>query len=279
MMEKKEQPIVSVVIPAYNNENTIEATIRSVMEQSYKNLEIVVIDDNSKDKTLHILETLQKQDERIKIFHNDTNLGMTGNWNRCLKEAEGEFVKLVCADDLLDKEQIAKETEAMLLNPSVNLVESDTRLIDIYGKKTGAFKRYPKAGVVDGKKVAKTSLIWNNFFGAPVNNLIRKSILTETGYFDEKFTYILDFDMWIKIACTGDVYIIHELLNSFRIRNDSNTGNLIGNNREIYVEEHRKLVEKYAKELHLSKLERMFSVWFRKFRNIVIGVYLKLFSK
>ncbi len=278
-MEKKEQPIVSVVIPAYNNENTIEATLRSVMEQRYKNLEIVVIDDNSTDNTLHILETLQKQDERIKIFHNDTNLGMTGNWNRCLKEAEGEFIKLVCADDLLDKAEIAKETEAMISNPSVNLVESDTRLIDIYGKKTGAFKRYPKAGVVDGKKIAKTSLIWNNFFGAPVNNLIRKSILTETGYFDEKFTYILDFDMWIKIACTGDVYIIHELLNSFRIRNDSNTGNLIGNNREIYVEEHRKLVEKYAKELHLLKFERMFSIWFRKFRNILIGVYLKLFSK
>ena len=278
-MDKIEQPIVSVVIPAYNNENTIEATIRSIMEQSYKNLEIVVIDDNSKDNTLQILETLQKQDERIKIFHNDINLGMTGNWNRCLKEAEGEFVKLVCADDLLDKEEIAKETEAMLLNPSVNLVESDTRLIDIYGKKTGAFKRYPKAGVVDGKKVAKTSLIWNNFFGAPVNNLIRKSILEKTGYFDEKFTYILDFDMWVKIACTGDVYIIHELLNSFRIRNDSNTGNLIGNNREVYVKEHERLVEKYAKVLKLSGFECAFSIWFRKFRNVVIGVYLKLFSK
>ena len=278
-MDMRQLPLVSVVIPAYNNETTIEATLRSVMQQSYGKLEIIVIDDNSKDKTLGLLEKLQRQDSRIKIPVNQENLGMTGNWNRCLREAEGEFIKLVCADDLLDEKQILKETEAMLSLPSVNLVESDTRLIDINGKQTGAFKRYPKGGMVNGKKVAKTSLIWNNFFGAPVNNLIRKSILEKTGYFDKRFTYILDFDMWIKIACTGDVYIIHELLNSFRIRNDSNAGNLIGSNRGIYVEEHRRLVEKYAEELQLLGFEQMFSIWFRKFRNIVIGVYLKLFSK
>ena len=221
----------------------------------------------------------QKKDNRIKIYHNSTNLGMIGNWNKCIQMSNGEFVKLVCADDLLDKNEIEKETGVMILNPSVNLVESDTRLIDINGKKTGSFKRYHKSGLVKGKKIARTSIIWNNFFGAPVNNLIRKSVLDKTGYFDEQFTYILDFDMWMKIACTGDVYIIHELLNSFRIRNDSNTGNLIGKDRETYVAEHQRLVDKYAGELQLNRFEYAFSIWFRKFRNAAIGIYLRVFAK
>ena len=278
-MEKKDQPLVSIVIPAYNNENTIIATLESIRNQSYKNIEIIIIDDNSKDKTLQLVTEQQKKDNRIKIYHNSTNLGMIGNWNKCIQMSNGEFVKLVCADDLLDKNEIEKETGVMILNPSVNLVESDTRLIDINGKKTGSFKRYHKSGLVKGKKIARTSIIWNNFFGAPVNNLIRKSVLDKTGYFDEQFTYILDFDMWMKIACTGDVYIIHELLNSFRIRNDSNTGNLIGKDRETYVAEHQRLVDKYAGELQLNRFEYAFSIWFRKFRNAAIGIYLRVFAK
>ncbi|RHF00083.1 glycosyltransferase family 2 protein [Roseburia inulinivorans] len=278
-MDRKEQPLVSIVIPAYNNENTIIATLESIRNQSYKNIEIIIIDDNSKDKTLQLVTEQQKKDNRIKIYHNSTNLGMIGNWNKCIQMSNGEFVKLVCADDLLDKNEIEKETGVMILNPSVNLVESDTRLIDINGKKTGSFKRYHKSGLVKGKKIARTSIIWNNFFGAPVNNLIRKSVLDKTGYFDEQFTYILDFDMWMKIACTGDVYIIHELLNSFRIRNDSNTGNLIGKDRETYVAEHQRLVDKYAGELQLNRFEYAFSIWFRKFRNAAIGIYLRVFAK
>ena len=278
-MDRKEQLLVSIVIPAYNNENTIIATLESIRNQSYKNIEIIIIDDNSKDKTLQLVTEQQKKDNRIKIYHNSTNLGMIGNWNKCIQMSNGEFVKLVCADDLLDKNEIEKETEAMILNPTVNLVESDTRLIDINGRKIGSFKRYHKSGLVKGKKIARTSIIWNNFFGAPVNNLIRKSVLDKTGYFDEQFTYILDFDMWMKIACTGDVYIIHELLNSFRIRNDSNTGNLIGKDRETYVAEHQRLVDKYAGELQLTRFEYEFSIWFRKFRNAAIGIYLRVFAK
>ena len=278
-MDRKEQPLVSIVIPAYNNENTIIATLESIRNQSYKNIEIIIIDDNSKDKTLQLVTEQQKKDNRIKIYHNSTNLGMIGNWNKCIQMSNGEFVKLVCADDLLDKNEIEKETGVMILNPSVNLVESDTRLIDINGKKTGSFKRYHKSGLVKGKKIARTSIIWNNFFGAPVNNLIRKSVLDKTGYFDEQFTYILDFDMWMKIACTGDVYIIHELLISFRIRNDSNTGNLIGKDRETDVAEHQRRVDKYAGELQLNRFEYAFSIWFRKFRNAAIGIYLRVFAK
>ena len=273
------EPLVSVCIPAYNNAGYIKETIDSILNQTYQNIELVIVDDNSKDETLKVIQSIK--DPRIKVYHNEENLGMVGNWNKCLSLANGEYIKLICADDMIDNNAIEIEAKAMQQNPTANLVESDTRLVDINGKKTGVFHRYRKSGLVDGKKVAKKSLLIQNFFGAPVNNMIRKSALETVGYFDESFTYILDFDMWIRLACSGDVYIIHQQLNNFRIRNDSNTGNLIGENRDVYVDEHRRLVEKHAlnKELHISGFDVKFSIWFRKVRNVLIGIYLKLFSK
>lgn len=278
------RPLISIGIPTYNSAATIRNTIESILRQTYTNLEINVVDDKSKDNTLEIVkqiqnECLQSGDRRIRIYENEKNLGMSGNWTKCLSVARGEFVKLICADDMMDEEALEKEIKAMEEHPSVNLVESDTRLVDITGKTTGRFPRYRKSGVVDGKKVARTSIIWNNFFGAPVNNLIRKSVLEKVGYFDSAFVYILDFEMWMRIACEGDIYIIHEMLNSFTVRNDSNTGNLIGKDRKTYVDEHEKLVYKYKDVLKLSEFECRFSIFFRKFRNVAIGIYLKIFSK
>lgn len=282
MIEQK--PLVSISIPAYNSAATIKKTIESVLKQTYTKLEIIVVDDQSKDSTCAIVEAIQKEcekkeDFRLQLIKNEKNLGMSGNWSECLSVAKGEFVKLICADDLLDEKAIEKEVEAMLLHPSVNLVESDTRLVDINGKTTGKFPRFFADGIVAGRKVAKISLIWNNFFGAPVNNLIRRSVLEKTGFFDPEFVYILDFEMWVRIACEGDIYIIHELLNSFTIRKDSNTGVLIGKDRDTYVNEHKKLVYKYKKQLGMSEFDCKFSIFFRKFRNAAIGIYLKIFSR
>lgn len=273
------QPLVSICIPTYNNEQYIKATLESILEQTYENIEVVVVDDHSKDHTVEIVKSIE--DERIKLYINDQNLGMVGNWNRCLELATGEFVKLICADDMIHKNAVEREVEVLTKYPNVNLVESDTQLVDINDKKAGVFKRYPKSGVVKGKKVAKCSLMLNNFFGAPVNNMFRRAVLDKTGGFDKSFTYILDFDMWVRIACQGDIYIIHEVLNSFRVRNDSNTGDMIGNQRNVYVDEHRRLVEKHAREgiVKISAFECKLSVLIRRLRNIMIGVYLKIFAK
>lgn len=273
------EPLVSVCIPAYNSAAYIKDTMESILNQTYQNIELIVVDDNSKDDTYEMAKSIK--DERIKVYKNEKNLGMVGNWNHCLELASGEFLKLICSDDMIDQNALEKEAKAMAEHPTVNLVESDTRLVDIYGKKTGAYKRYHKSGLVDGKKVAKKALIYKNFFGAPVNNLMRKTAFEQVGGFDETFTYILDFDLWVSIACTGDIYIIHELLNSFRIRNDSNTGDLINNKQDVYVNEHQALVEKHARsgEVSISKFEITLSVMIRKLRNIAINIYLKIFAK
>ena len=269
-------PIVSVCIPAYNNENYIMDTVNSVLGQTFTDFELVVIDDCSKDGTVALIESIT--DSRVRLVRNENNLGMAGNWNRCIEEAKAPLVKILCADDLLYPDSLKKEVEALMEHPEVNLVCSDTVLVNMNGDPVGAFKRWPKRGCVDGRRLAKVSLLFNNFFGAPCNNLFRREAGVAIEGFDEAFPYILDFDFWIRLACTGEVFIIHEALNGFRLRNDSNTGKAMGTGEKgkEYVAEHARLVEKHRKELHIGRFGCAFSNWWRAARSYIIHIYLKL---
>ena len=273
------QPLVSICIPAYNSAEYIKDTVESLLRQTYTNIEVVVADDCSKDNTCEILESIEYS--RLKIHRNEKNLGMVGNWNNCLRLGSGEFLKLVCADDMLDSNAIEKEVTALINHPTAVMVESDTRLVDNDNKQKGAYHRYHKSGLVNGKEVARKALIFKNYFGAPVNNMFRRDAFLKTGGFDERFTFILDFDLWVNLALQGDIFIIHELLNSFRVRHDSNTGNLVNNDRDTFTNEHRALVEKYASmpELKMSKFDVELSVFIRKLRNFAVKIYLRLFAK
>ena len=83
-MEKK---LVSILVPVYNRENLIEETVNSGLSQTYENIEIIIVDNQSTDGTWKILEKLASQDKRIKIFQNNTNIGPVRNWKRCIDEA------------------------------------------------------------------------------------------------------------------------------------------------------------------------------------------------
>lgn len=272
------KPLVSVCIPAYNNAAYIKETIDSILKQSYENLELVICDDGSKDATVQVIESIA--DKRIKVYKNEKNLGMSGNWNNCLSKCQGEFIKLVCADDILREDCLEKEVQALLENPTAVLAESDTKLIDLQGNSKGFYKRYKTNGLENGKKIARAGFFVKNYFGAPQANTFRRSAAEQAGGFDSWYTYILDYDFWVTLACMGDVYIIHEPLNYFRVRNDSNTGEVMnGSKTNVYVEEHIHLVNKFKKELQLSDKDIKRSIAVRKFRNFAAGIYLKLFVR
>lgn len=317
-------PLVSVCIPVYNNADYVSETMMSVLYQTYRNLELIIVDDHSNDDSLSvILKTgreakkaglidnifdlteekivyhnnianhsvrpaaeIDFQKSRIPnvvngqrqlyIFHNDKNLGMSGNWNRCMELCRGKFIKLICADDLIATSLIQREVEVMEKYPQVDLVESDTEFRNNDNKPSGQYKRFGK-GLVDGKLIAKHSLFTRDYFGAPLANLIRTSTYKKMGGFDSMFSYIIDYDFFMKIACQGKIYVIREPLNYFRIRSDSNTGEVLGGDKgNIYLEEHRKLVQKYANILGLSAHQVIMSVQIRKLMNFLGGLYLKL---
>ena len=274
--------LMSIGIPAYNNGAYIGETIESILAQTYKNIELVIVDDNSSDNTYQVLQQYAEKDKRVKIYKNETNLGMAGNWNRCLELCTGEFMKLVCADDLLAPNMIEYEMKIFRKYPEVVLVGSDTRLVDLQGKYKGWYRRYKHSGIIDGKIVVRKGFFSQDYFGAPQANAFRRSAYEKVGGFSPEFHYIVDYDFFVEIAKLGKIYIIHEPLNYFRVRGDSNTGQVMGEDKQktqIYVDEHYRLYKKNQKDLHLSDADIQRAVTIRKLRCFMARMYLKVFVR
>lgn len=265
--------LVSICIPAYNNADEICATIESVLAQTYVHIELVIVDDASKDDTVKVVSGFQ--DNRIHLHQNKTNLGMSGNWNRCVSLCKGEFIKLLCADDILFPDCIEKEVEAMTSKEQPIMTISDSVMINTKKKKLGVFGRYPKKGIISGEKLAHKSLIWNNFFGMPCAVMFRKNVFEKVGGFDSQFKYILDYDLWLSMAPFGKVMVLPYKLNYFMLRNDSNTGKLLTKGNPVYYEEHVSLLRKHAKELHVGTVGILISKLSRRIRSQVYGIWLK----
>src|SRR5919199_5480676 len=107
-------PLISVVIPAYNSEKTIQETIKSVLKQSFKNLELIVIDDGSKDSTFDIVSSFS--DSRLRVF-SYLNAGVSASRNRGLAKAAGEFISFLDADDLWTPDKLEAQLKALEANP------------------------------------------------------------------------------------------------------------------------------------------------------------------
>ena len=264
---------ISICIPAYNNETVIGPTIEAILCQSYKNFELIIVDDASTDDTVKVINNYQ--DERIRLYRNEKNLGMVGNWNRCVELTTSEFIKLVCADDILLPRCLETELKAIKESDDIVMTASDSIMVNQNKKKLGIFRRYPKKGLIEGRKLAKKSLIFNNFFGMPCAVMFRKSFFERVNGFDERFHYILDFDLWLSMAPLGRVQILNEKLNCFMLRPDSNTGKVLCTEHEAYYKEHVALLCKHANSLSLGTISIACSKFCRKVRTMAYGIWLR----
>jgi len=213
------QPLVSICIPCYNAALFITETIQSVLNQTYANLEIIICDDQSKDNTLAIIK--QFKDPRISIYVNEKNLGGSGNYNRVLSYATGTYVKLLCADDMITPNCIAKQVEAFEthVHDHIAFVTAHKNIINETGKRLFT-KKFDGEGVIDGRKaIIKSVRSGTNIFGEPGLPLIKRDILMKTTGVTEDpyFTYCNDLDLLLKLLLHGNLYVLDETLFSFRI--------------------------------------------------------------
>jgi glycosyltransferase involved in cell wall biosynthesis len=101
-------PLVSICIPTYNAGEFFEDALQSALAQTHTHTEIVICDDGSTDNTVEIVEKYQKQHAHIRLIKNEHNLGMVNNWNKCIEESKGEWIKFLFQDDLLQKDCVQK---------------------------------------------------------------------------------------------------------------------------------------------------------------------------
>src|SRR3989344_5781814 len=128
-MEKNHFCKISVLMPAYNARKYIGEAIESILNQTFKDFEFIIINDCSTDKTKKIIEEYANKDARIKLINNATNLGLTKSLNIGLKEARGEYVARLDADDVALPERLEKQYEFMEKNKETTLVGAWAEII------------------------------------------------------------------------------------------------------------------------------------------------------
>ncbi|MEC5198036.1 glycosyltransferase involved in cell wall biosynthesis [Arthrobacter sp. PL16] len=211
-------PLVSIVIPAFNNEDHIRETLRSVTAQTYENVEIIIADHSSTDGTAAAIDEFSA-DPRVRVLSpTPRGGGAPANWNRVTQEARGEYVKLVCGDDLLRPDCVAAQVEAAVAYPGCVMVAARRDIVDDAGEVVlGSRGLAGMRGVISaGVAVRETVRSGTNPFGEPACVLVRRHALLERGW-DDTHSYMLDVASYMHVLDHGDVFCMEASLASFRV--------------------------------------------------------------
>ncbi len=188
-------PLISVIIPVYNGEETIKETIYSVLNQTFTNLELIVVNDGSKDSSLSVISSIK--DSRLKVF-SFPNAGVAISRNRGIRQANGEFIAFLDADDLWTLDKLEAQLEALQLNPKAAVAYSWVDYINEFGE----FLHNGNHITINGN--AYKHMLVENVLENGSNPLIRREALTQVGGFNQSLTPAEDWDMWLRLAACYD---------------------------------------------------------------------------
>ena len=209
-------PLVSVCIPTYNYARFLGRAIDSVLAQTWREFELIVCDNASTDGTPAVIASFD--DDRIRSYRNERNLGLFGNFSRCLELAQGDLVKFVCSDDWLDPRYLERAVPVMRGHPGVTLLTTAGYVVDEDGRTFGV----ASAELGDGPVVPATQAIraqarWLNLIGMPTSTLIRRDAVEAAEGFDQRFAPASDVHLWLKLLARGDLGWIPDPLCSLRV--------------------------------------------------------------
>ena len=208
MTNKNSLPLVTVAVPCYNHEKYVEDTIKSIVNQTYKNIELIVIDDGSKDSSGDIIQKLS--DEFGFQFTSRENKGLLETLDELLKKATGKYFCVCASDDKFFLDKVEKQVTALESNPSyalcfgkmVGIDESSKVILDKYKTK------YNESGNIFEK------LLLSNFITTPTVMMV-KDILIEVEGYDPSFR-IEDYPLWLKISKEYKILYLDESLVYYR---------------------------------------------------------------
>ena len=189
---------VSVIIPTYNRAKKVCRAIGSVLDQTYRDFEVIVIDDASIDDTE---ERLREFSGRIKVIKNHVNRGVSAARNRGINESVGRYIALLDSDDYWLKEKLKVQVEFFRQNPDAVICQAQEMWIR-KGKRVNPAQKHLKPSGDIFVPSLKLCLV------SPSAVMFKKSLLDEVGMFDETFPVCEDYDLWLRIAFKYPVYLI-----------------------------------------------------------------------
>lgn len=214
------QPLVSVVTPVYNTEKYLAECIESVLAQTYKNWEYVIVNNCSTDRSLEIAQNYAQNDARIRILSNTRFLSQLQNWNHAMRQiiSESKYCKVVHADDWLFPECISRMVELAEANPSVGIVGAyrlDEERINLDGLP------YPST-VVPGPKICRWNLLGGPYiFGSPTSLLILSDLIRNSKQFYNESNIHADKEVCFDVLQDSDFGFVHQVLTFTRRHNET----------------------------------------------------------
>jgi len=210
-------PKVSVCIDVYNYADFLPKAIESALSQTFRDLEVIVVDDCSTDDSHAVACRYAKQDDRVRVHKNPANLGMVKNRNVCLKLARGEYVKFIHADDYLHTtDALSKLVARMEANPAASLVACAMQYVGEDGRIQERSPRHfvPQRFLAGTTVIARCLLEQKNLIGGPSATLFRRSCAVRG--FDESFFHAADQEMWFHLLEQGCFGYVDEPLVAYR---------------------------------------------------------------
>lgn len=210
-------PRVSVVIPAYNNAKVIAETIDSVLAQEGVELELIIADHSSTDGTRKVIEQYE-DDPRVTLLDTPTGGGAPRNWNRVTAAATGEYVKLVCGDDVLRPGVLARQARLLADSGAVftacrrDIVDADSKVLFSGWGLRGLSRPMPGSAAV--RRVIRAG---SNQFGEPASVMMRTAALREAGDWYDRFPYLIDQASYSRVLMQGDFVPDTEVGATFRM--------------------------------------------------------------
>jgi glycosyltransferase involved in cell wall biosynthesis len=207
--------LVSIILPVYNAEKYLEKSISSILQQTYTNLEVIIIDDGSTDGSFEIIESFAKSDCRI-ISISRSNKGLVETLNEGISIATGKYIVRMDADDVSYFNRIEEQVDFLRKNLEYVIVGSWADVIDVNGDIVGVYN-YPKVNDF----YIRIGLFWHNQFIHP-SVMIRSGVLKECGY-SPKFKHVEDYELWTRILKYGKGHNLDKSLIKYRILETSIT--------------------------------------------------------
>lgn len=235
-----DRPKVTVLMPVYNCEKYLSAAIESILQQTFTDFELLIINDGSNDHSVQIIE--KHNDPRIRLIHSQKNIGLPSTLNKGLDLAQGQYIARMDCDDISHTERLKKQVEFMDNHPEIGVCGTWVELI---GEQSGVWQ-YP----TDHKEI-KASLIFESPFAHPSIIIRTSKLMKHNLYYDPAYLHAEDFELWHRC---GDHFILAnlpEVLLKYRMTSSS----ISRSNREKQLETLRQIYEKSLTTLNINPKE------------------------
>ena len=255
-------PEISLIMSVYNGEDYLSEAIESVLNQTFKNFELIVINDCSTDKTEEILKKYAESDERVKVYTNEVNLRLPSSLNKAMSYACGKYIARMDADDICLPERLEKQFEFMENNPEVAL--SSCRFMTL---KNGVVASGGCGGKNDRESVKALLLVTNPILHPGI--IAKADVIKALGY-DKNFTCTEDMELWTRFVMEGyDVCIMPEYLMIYRLHDKQITETTLAKQHKEVVSVQKKYYSKFLEAMDCEKENFYISgIYFRENTDI-----------